>query len=174
MALTITLRSMAEKCKLQNYSKVQERYIKWALNRDIDPYTPNPTQLVNWLASSITTQHWKASTANTYFKTIIQLYDDPTIFNTDMDCWKFLNIVKNDQIQVLHELDVNLSLIHDFFLTQDVTLLGFQDLMIHLCWMLTVIGILCPDSIHCIDLSHPSFKINNKFIILLIHRPKEK
>jgi len=172
-ALAITLGSEREARKLQIYGVTQERYIKWAVNRDVDPYTPNPTQLTNWLAFGVTTCNWKANTVNTYYKAIKQLYDDPLVFEKDMDSQAFLSVVKSDQVKELHELDVDLSPIRDFFLTQDIATLSMQELTVWLCWMLTVVGCLRPDSIHCIALNRPSFKIDAKFVILPIHRPKE-
>ncbi|KAG0346933.1 hypothetical protein BG005_000451, partial [Podila minutissima] len=125
-ALAITLGSEREARKLQIYGATQECYIKWAVNRDVDPYTPNPTQLTNWLAFGVTTCNWKANTVNTYYKAIKQLYDDPSVFEKDMDSQAFL-----------------------------------------------MVGCLRPDSIHCIALNWPSFKIDAKFVILPIHQPKE-
>ncbi|KAF9275322.1 hypothetical protein BGZ74_004056 [Mortierella antarctica] len=130
-ALAITLGSEREVHKLQIYGATQECYIKWAVNRDVDPYTPNPTQLTNWLAFGVTTCNWKANTVNTYYKAIKQLYDDPSVFEKDMDSQAFLSVVKSNQVKELHELDVDLSPIQDFFLTQDIATLSMQELTAH-------------------------------------------
>ncbi|KAI8595723.1 hypothetical protein EDD21DRAFT_29151 [Dissophora ornata] len=72
-ALSIAVGSNAEKTTLRSYAPAQQRYIAWALQRDIDPGTPSPTQLVNWLAGGVATSNWKATTVHTYKKAIVQL-----------------------------------------------------------------------------------------------------
>ncbi|KAF9271811.1 hypothetical protein BGZ74_005624, partial [Mortierella antarctica] len=104
-ALTIALGSEKEAHKLQAYGTIQERYVKWAVSRDIDPYMPNPTQLTNWLAFGITACKWKASTVGTYYKAIKRLYEDTTIFEMDTDSQAFLSVVRSEQVTELQELD---------------------------------------------------------------------
>jgi predicted NBD/HSP70 family sugar kinase len=52
-AVALAAGSVAEKRTLRSYSLVQTRYVNWALQRDLDPETPSPTNLANWLASGV-------------------------------------------------------------------------------------------------------------------------
>ncbi|KAF9158583.1 hypothetical protein BGX20_003329 [Mortierella sp. AD010] len=174
-ALSIAVGGPAEIRTLERYAKVQERYVAWALQRDIDPNTPSPTQLVNWLASGLVLLKWRPTTADSYRKAVQQMYSDKTSFEQDKDFQDFVVQMKAGQVKVLRDLEVNLDPIIDFLSKQDdLSALGIKPLTQRLCWMLTVVGMLRPDSIRCIDIADPRFRITDDIVIIPILRPKEK
>jgi len=141
-ALDIALGSESERHLQAGYASIQERYVKWALARDMDPYTANPTQLINWLVIRITINKWKPTTVNAYYKAIKYMYEDCSVFADDQDFLAFLATVKCMQVKVLQEWNVDLSPIKAHLLQQDIRTLDIKTLLEHLCWMLCVVGFL--------------------------------
>ncbi|KAF8958534.1 hypothetical protein BGZ46_001946 [Entomortierella lignicola] len=173
-ALSIAVGNPAEVRKLEAYAKIHRRYIAWALLRDIDPNTPSPAHLANWLASGMVLHKWKPSTADSYRKAIQQMYPDKSIFAQDEDFQDFIKQMKQGQLKVLRDMEVNLDPIVAFFSRQDdLSTLDIKPLTQRLCWMLTVVGMLHPDSIRCIDISDTRFRITDDIVIIPILRPKE-
>ncbi|KAF9080230.1 hypothetical protein BGX27_005577, partial [Mortierella sp. AM989] len=166
----------AEEIRTQSaYAPIQQKYIDWALKRDLDPYTPSPTQLANWLAAGIASRKWSSNTVSTYKKAIVQLYEDTSVFERDKDFLNFLQKVKGSGVKVIRELDIDLTPILQFLSGQGpLSELPLKALTERLCWMLTVVGMLRNDSIHCINISDSAFRLTKQFAILPIHRPKEK
>jgi hypothetical protein len=110
-----------------------------------------------------------------YKKAVVQMYDDHSVFEKDRDFQDFLRRVKGREIKKIRELDVDLDPILQFFSGQgSLSTMPMKQLTERLCWMLTVVGMLRPDSILCIDLSSTDFKITDDFAVLPIHGPKEK
>ncbi|KAF9316338.1 hypothetical protein BG003_002064 [Podila horticola] len=161
---------------LDGYAGPQGQYMAWATLRGIDALTPNTTAIVNWLASGVALGRWQPSTVRTYFKAIVQLYDTPEERSTitrNVDIKDFLRRVNSNTIKDIRELDIDLTPIRDMLSQQDITTLPMLELSQRLCWFLTVLGALRPDSIECIDLSDKRFSVTEHHAILPIRRPKE-
>jgi len=71
----------AMKQRLRQYTATQDRYIKWAVGCGVDPMEPQPSQLLNWLASGIAISQWTAGTVDAYKAAIIHMYEDKTPFD---------------------------------------------------------------------------------------------
>lgn len=106
---------------------------------------------------------------------MLKLYDDHSVFDQDMDFQVFMRRVKSREVKKIRELKVDLDPVLQFFTKQGLLSdLPVKALTEKLCWMLAVVGMLHPNSIRCIDLSSPDFKLSEDFVILPILAPKEK
>ncbi|KAF8924153.1 hypothetical protein BGZ52_008617, partial [Haplosporangium bisporale] len=97
-AVSIAVNSPQHKRTLAKYALPQDQYSRWCLQQDIDPLTPNPPQLANWLASGMATR-WKASTAQAYKKAVVAMYQDQSAFK-DVDFLDFMKRVNEKDINV--------------------------------------------------------------------------
>jgi len=175
-ALKIVLESDKAIQALEGYAGPQGLYMAWATLRGIDALTPNTTEIVNWLASGVALGKWQPSTVWTYFKAIVQLYETPAeraTISGNADVKNFLRRVNGNAIKDIRELDIDLTPIRVMLIQQDITTLSTLELSQQLCWFLTVLGALRPDSIQCIDLSDKRFAITEHHVILPVRRPKE-
>ncbi|KAF9011510.1 hypothetical protein BGZ52_007332, partial [Haplosporangium bisporale] len=170
-AIKIVLDSDKALQTLDGYAGPQGQYMAWATLRGIDTLTPNTTAIINWLASGVALGQWQPSTVWTYFKAIVQLYDTPeerTTITRNVDIKDFLRRVNSNTIKDIWELDIDLTPIRNMLSQQDIMTLPMLELSQRLCWFLTVLGALCPDSIECIDLSDKRFSVTEHHAILPI------
>ncbi|CEP10483.1 hypothetical protein, partial, partial [Parasitella parasitica] len=63
----------------QQYTPIEQRFVSWCAEHRHDPFTPDPTVIVNYLAYG---QHhnlkWKVNTCLAYQSAILNLYDIPS------------------------------------------------------------------------------------------------
>ncbi|KAI1290595.1 hypothetical protein EDD11_009174, partial [Mortierella claussenii] len=170
---SIIVDSPAMKRKLKQYATTQDRYIKWAVERGVDPMEPQPAQLLNWLASGVALNNWTSGTVDAYKSAIIHMYEDKTPFD-DPDFQQFFQALRRREIKHTKELDIDIQPVVEYLQAQGPNEnLSMLVLTQKLCWLLGTCGFLRANDIMCIDLSNSKFHLDHIAAVLPILLPKE-
>jgi hypothetical protein len=169
----MVLNNPQETRKLQAYKNVQDRYIKWALARGVDPMKPNPPQLLNWLAAGVTISDWSPGTVENYRAAIIYMYDDKSSFR-DADFQSFFKAIRARHVREVKELNIDIQPALDHLRNQGPNKdLSMSALTKKLCWLLGICGFMRPSDIEYINLAHKKFELTESQCVLPVVRPKE-
>lgn len=164
----------AHKRTLNQRAGSQLQYIRWALARDIDPLTPSAANLLNFLVSGVALGKWSESTTATYKSQIIQLYDDQSVFQTEL-FKSSMRMLQTRTITDFKALDLDLSpAIRYLEALPGNALLSLEQITTKLCWLLAVVGMFRGDDIACIDIANEHFRVTQQVAILPVVLPKEK
>jgi hypothetical protein len=170
---SIVIDNPAQQRKHRQYEPIQDRYISWATNRGVDPLVPQPSQLLNWLASGISIGKWTPGTVLAYKAAVIHMYEDKSAFS-DPDFAQFFKVLRYQDIKHLKNLDLDLTPVLEHLRSQGPNEgLDLLTLTQKLCWLLGICGFLRPSDIQCIDLSNNRFQLQEVSAILPILLPKE-
>lgn len=170
---SIIVDSPAMKRKLKQYAATQDRYIKWAVGRGVDPMEPQPSQLLNWLASGVVLNKWTSGTVSAYKAAVIHMYEDKSAFD-EPDFQQFFQALRTREIKHTKELDIDLKPVVEYLQEQGPNEeLSVMNLTQKLCWLLGTCGFLRANDILCIDLSNDKFHVDRIAAVLPILLPKE-
>ncbi|KAI9271954.1 hypothetical protein BDA99DRAFT_433726 [Phascolomyces articulosus] len=159
--------------RTRQYQPIQRRYITWAQQHQIDPFTPNPIHLINFLAFGRVHQNWATSTCANYRSAILDLYHDTSAFHNNSTYHEFFTALNEQTIRSFDKPHYDITPI-----IQHITNLGSNttmrpiDLTRKLCFLLAITGFLRPSDIERIDDNKTS--INSRGLRLIIAVPKEK
>ncbi|KAF9978666.1 hypothetical protein BGZ75_009940 [Mortierella antarctica] len=170
---SIIFRSPSMKRRLKQYAATQDRYIKWAVGRGVDPMEPQPSQLLNWLASGVVLNKWTSGTVSAYKAAVIHMYEDKSAFD-EPDFQLFFLALCTREIKHTKELDIDLKPVVEYLQEQGPNEeLSVMNLTQKLCWLLGTCGFLRANDILCIDLSNDKFHVDRIAAVLPILLPKE-
>lgn len=79
-AVSIFLNAEASTSQKQ-YNKIQRNFLSWCGLHRHDPFAPNPTIIVNYLAYGHHHLGWSASTCHTYHVVILNFYEEAKVSN---------------------------------------------------------------------------------------------
>lgn len=79
-AVSIFLNAEASTSQKQ-YNKIQRNFLSWCGLHRHDPFAPDPTIIVNYLAYGHHHLGWSASTCHTYRVAILNLYEEAKVSN---------------------------------------------------------------------------------------------
>jgi hypothetical protein len=172
-AASLIIDNPSLKRRQQKYSTIQQRYINWATEQKIDPLTPQPAQLLNWLALGISKYNWTSATVMSYKSAIISLYDDKTSF-FDEDFLHFFQAIRRREISFEKAINFDIKPVidhlHSLGTNSDLTTLQLTQ---KLCWLLGTCGLLRANDIMCININDEKFQLSDNSVTLPILLPKE-
>ncbi|KAG2215949.1 hypothetical protein INT45_001698 [Circinella minor] len=159
--------------RTKQYQLIQQCFIKWASHHQINPFTPNPTHLINFLAYGHVHHNWTAGTCTNYKSAILDLYDDTSIFYNNRNFQQFFIALNEQTIRSFDrpKYDISPLIQHLIQLGDNITMRSI-DLTRKTCFLLAITGFLRPSDIECIDAART--KILNNKLSLIIVKPKEK
>ncbi|CAO3666924.1 unnamed protein product [Rhizopus stolonifer] len=135
----------------ENYSHIQNRFINWCIQHDLDYKIPNPAQIINFIAYGHQSLKWQPSTCNTYRSSILDLYPDHRAqIISDHDFHQFFTLLTSSQIHSLNRPAFDISPV------------------------VTITGVLRPSDIQSIDDSPTLLNPDRIILTLVIDCPKEK
>ncbi|KAI9493827.1 hypothetical protein BDB00DRAFT_356335 [Zychaea mexicana] len=129
--------------RVHHFDRIQRSYITWARSHQIDPLTPNPVQLVNYLAYGRVHMGWSTSTCCNYRSTILDLYTDRTTFTSNTMYREFFVALNEQTVRSFDRPHCDIQPV-----IQHITKLGNNnqiraiDLTRKLCFLLAITGFL--------------------------------
>ncbi|KAG2225102.1 hypothetical protein INT45_011784 [Circinella minor] len=172
-ASNILLNPARNQQRTQQYQPIQRRYINWAQQHQIDPFTPNPVHLINFLAFGRVHHNWATSTCANYRSAILDLYHDTSAFHNNNTYHEFFTALNEQTIRSFDkpQYDITPVIQHIITLGNNATMRPI-DLTRKLCFLLAITGFLRPSDIERIDDNKTS--ITSRGLRLIIAVPKEK
>ncbi|KAI9014432.1 hypothetical protein CLU79DRAFT_721829 [Phycomyces nitens] len=163
----------------QQYSSPQNKYIAWATDHAIDPFTPNPAHIVNFIAFGHSQYGWSPSTCHSYCSAILDLFgNDKFIVTDDIDFQDFFTALNNTTVRSFHHPIYDLQPVFaKFWAWGPNDTMTISQLTHKLCWLLAITGFLRPSDIERIDLDDTEFTSLSSpvpTLVLTVDCPKEK
>ncbi|KAI9006644.1 hypothetical protein CLU79DRAFT_779815 [Phycomyces nitens] len=163
----------------QQYSSSQNKYISWANEHQIDPFTPNPAHIVNFIAFGHSQYGWSPSTCHNYRSAILDLYgNDKAVVTDDIDFRDFFTALNDTTVCSFHRPIYDLQPVFATFRTWGPNDSMTVSRLTHkLCWLLAITGFLRPSDIERINLDETEFSSLSSpvpTLVLAIDCPKEK
>ncbi|KAG0346055.1 hypothetical protein BGZ54_005359, partial [Gamsiella multidivaricata] len=155
------------------YGPTQQVYIRWAQERDEDPFHPDPALLINYLAHQRRTRDWKPTTVLAKRSTILDLFSDRSPITESMVYKDYIAALKATDIKPAEIgcLDISPALAYLQSLPNNDDMALVQ-LTRKLCWLLDICSFLRADDIHCVDINKTTF--DKRYLKLFVLLPKER
>ncbi|KAF9079294.1 hypothetical protein BGX23_004457, partial [Mortierella sp. AD031] len=135
--IDILTRSETEIRKQARYSYIQKVYHRWCQDNKLDPFSANPSNVLNFLAWGHSTKRWRSSTVAGYRAQILALFDDKTPFDNNDTFSQFFKILRANEPDNSTDADLDLSPIitylRSFTSNEDMSM---EELTQKLCWLL--------------------------------------
>ncbi|KAI7847263.1 hypothetical protein BDC45DRAFT_452073 [Circinella umbellata] len=159
--------------RTKQYQPIQRRFITWAQQHQIDPFTPNPVHVVNFLAYGRVHLKWATSTCAAYRSAILDLYHDTSKFHNNQTYQEFFIALNEQTIRSFDKpnYDISPAIQHIINLGNNNNMRPI-DLTRKLCFLLAITGFLRPSDIERIDDNQSTITGNRLRLIIAV--PKEK
>ena len=108
-ASNILLNPTHNQRRTQQYQPIQRRYITWAQQHQIDPFTPNPIHLINFFSFGRVHQNWATSTCANYRSAILDLYHDTSAFHNNSTYHEIFTVLNEQTIRSFDKPRYNIT-----------------------------------------------------------------
>jgi hypothetical protein len=155
------------------YQNMQCRFIQWAKERQLDPFTAIPSNIINYLAYGRTQLNWLSSTCLANKTAILDLYTSTDSIKSNP---AYIEFIKSLNSQAIY------SFVHPTYNIQPAlfkiralgsnTSMPIKSLSEKTCFLLAITGFLRPSDLHRVDQAQSL--IENNRLKLVVVTPKEK
>ena len=133
--LKIFSQSALTRSRTKAYSSPQKAWIAYCSHHGIDPVSPTPFQLINYLSEQITQKRWALGTVNAHKAAILNLVNNRDLVWSNPFVKEFFEHLSSDQIRDCTNSPVDISPVLEHFSTLGPNDgLSMELLTPKLCW----------------------------------------
>ncbi|KAJ2354117.1 hypothetical protein GGH92_000229 [Coemansia sp. RSA 2673] len=174
-ALDTALSPAAQLSRDSAYAPIQHQFAVWCSQHSLSPTAATAASIVNFLAEHQETGKWSSGTVLAYHSALLDLQAPAHCPDIQSSlAWKaYFCGVTATEVVTLEKVHINLAPILHHLCSKSLATVTCTELTQWVCWLLSIVGLLRPSNLECIDAAHITTDSSGQLQLILI-APKEK